>query len=483
MKRKETTSPSQHDDVQECKKAKHESTTTSSTSHFFSTISNDEFLCILYSLESESILSLSRTCKSMQHLIKNNVLEYLCKYSIINQDGTNHIDNDTTIAIDHVREDEKILKALKNRELFRVDDKNYESVLDIIEDICDRNGTLSDFTHHLKFDRKVTFEEVFDLMDCRLMKHSYRKEYSNNQEDILGDFYHEEMIVNCVLIEELLYEFDPYSFDEEEWMREPIEDNSKSFQLVKIIGIPIGYTLKELTLANVSFNELFLILSKCNQLESLIISDFYLSMRRYKEEDEEESTKITEEYEEHCFFIPTLKSMKKFELRYSRLLPRESTLLNILKCCPNLETVYFCFLTRLDKYLLQKIPQYCTNLTNVTFLSDSGSTPLESIITDSQVYEFMKSQPKLKYLKISPCININGSIFANIGEFQKLEYLELDVHAYNSYRIPQIEEIVFGGGEGILPNLKHLNVGKLEIDEDALYKFAPNLISFECDEW
>ncbi|KAG2387182.1 hypothetical protein C9374_001514 [Naegleria lovaniensis] len=343
--------------------------------------------------------------------------------------------------------------------------------------------------------------KIVELRSLREEVWNESKSDEEYEEDISGSIAFEEMIVNTVIIEN--QENGDFDFDFD--LREDIDKYDKDTQLVKIVGIPIGYTLKHLTIrCSCSFEQLLWILTKCKSLESLNLSFYYLDSKMCndhklcliddsmngEEKSEDKNVQETkqpiefEEYQDHCFFVPIMESMKSLSvLGAFEDNTKERFVLDVIKCCPNLQELEYGFPGLLDDKFLTCLSKMCSKLKAVKLKSYSGATPLECVVSDETVYQFLKSQPFLEHLCIHPCSNISGEIFKKIGEFQQLKELHLLRRTSTHPLVAEARGIYFGGG--ILHNLTVLDIGDFEFEDyseeeklklkQSLEQVAPNL--------
>lgn len=360
--------------------------------------------------------------------------------------------------------------------------ESVEQVSQVVNEIAEQGYSLSSFTKRFNC---VSMDPttLYDILNTRIQQRRDENAATTNVKTVVLKFEDD-------LEKKSLYDED--------------ENEDVSFKDIEIREIPIGFSLKELTLNEMSLDRstLYRILSKCCALEKLdllCLEPVYYSVggdrgrgrgkggfKRGKVlciEDEED-----EFYNEQegLVYVPVLESLKSLTsdsiFDYDA---GEKFMIDILKLCPNLEELHYIYQYPVNDWFLSHLAKMCPKLKNIKISAYDGATPIELEVTDEGIYEFLKALPQLEHVDFYPCCNFLGELFKKIGEFSQLKHFRVIREGYNSGLVTMADDVHFGGG--MLPKLEYIGVGRCnnfntneELDKffTTLRSIAPHLKDF-----
>ena len=333
-----------------------------------------------------------------------------------------------------------ITKMLRMKKKMHVDSNNCKQVYEVFKEISLRNGSLTELSHGFLFNG-IHFEQLYHLLDIRKS---------------LGHLDELTVETVCLPKKEIL------SFE-------------RIFLQKQIKDIPIGYELKNLELI-IEYSEygvqaLYKILAKCRNLESCQIQ---------VDENSKKTTHLYSDdtFDENYIHVPLMNNLKHLDVDSFEEDPQ--FMFDLLKFCPNLETLHYaCEATPKDEFL-KFVSEMCPKLRRMTIQSEY------SRITDDALVDFLTRQKEMEYLDIRPTPMISGKVFKHLDQFEKLKYLRIRRCLHYASIAPQLVDD-FQLGSRPLPNLHYLDIGnnyrfsthvKFDRFENSLKLVAPNLKDF-----
>ena len=427
---------------------------TKTSTHAILTLSSDEISLLIDYLQIGEVIMLSLVCKSFHETLSKHIKTihpYCIKPSTYKRRyGETYFDGDDQPI------PWSISRALKTHRCVVVSPSSFEEVGVILKEMIEEKEPLSKLTTSVEL-IDLDFEDAFELLATPTNNHVKDIPFINliNEDDN-----------------------DPSTHET------PKADTNLEIKSLK--NAPIGFEIQKLEInMELSRSQLYKLLSQCHRVESLTLSvqQAYETVSISGGRGRGAHKKIPKH--EETVSVPRLDSLKFLNMKSCFCYDAgQQFAYDIFKLAPNLEYLEFVYHTPVEDDLLIFLSKMCPKLKEIFIEGNDDSTPMEMEITDDALFQFMKGEPCLEYVRLTPCCQISGEIFSKMGQFKNLRYFSVDRTCLNGDMVGQYDNITFGGG--VLDKLEVFEFGdQIDMESasedakknfiDSFLKMAPNI--------